>query len=916
MFCTSRSVSALLLSLVACAMGKATSATPRMPFAFAENRGQAAPEVRFTGTGSSFKAWFGKDGVILQQRAATIRETFVGGSFTTIYPEAPLGAQANYLRGNDPHKWQTGVPLYGAIRYGSVWPGIDIRYRANEDSSGGSHVKAEYIVAAGSSPDAIRLRFEGATSVEDDGSLRVHGGEGDLVEDKPFVYQDIGGVRRAVEGSFERHPDGTIGFRISEWDRSYALVIDPSILFSGYFGGSSQDSITAVAIDSAGNVDVAGWSSSTDLPVAAGAHKKSGGGVDAFIASFNPIGAQLRYCTYLGGSGDDRAFGIALDTAQNIYITGQTSSANFPVLSAVQTKLSGSRDAFVAKLNAAGTAFLYSTFLGGTGVDAGNAIAVNAAGAAIIFGDTTSTALAVTSGVFQNRPGGAQDTFVAKLSAAGNSLSFLTFLGGAGNDHAATVRLDPANSIFLGGYTWSANFPVLSAWQARSGGGQDGFVTKLASDGTHLLFSTYLGGSGGTVGAPEQVTSLAIDLLGNVIVGGATPSTNFPVTSQALQTTLGGQSDGFIARFSGAGSLLQSTFVGGTLADSITAIALDYHGDVYATGSTVSEDFPVVRAQQSSRGGNIDAFVVKISPQLSSVVFGTYLGGDGSETGQAIAVDFYGSAVVAGQTSSSNFPVAHTALRAGLPAVVSAFLTKIVPPFNLVFAFEGGGSLYFAHDFWRLTDKWVQYRFGITGDVPVLGDWDGSGVKRIGVFRNGTWYLDIANKNVLDGSVRTVSFGQAGDVPLVGDWTGTGHPSLGLFRAGTFILDLSGHLSGVPTGQSDATFSFGQAGDKPVVADWSGSGTTKVGVYRNGLWLVDYNGDRAYTVADRSYNYGYSGDTPLTGDWDGSGNTNIGVFHGGFFILDYDGDHVFTLPYLNEMIMNFGPGVNAGALIF
>lgn len=890
------------LSFFICAAAHAGTETPRIPLSFAENVGQAAREVRYTGTGPGIRAWFEDRGTILQQGEAAIRTNFVGGAVPRIVAEEPLGAHANYLRGSDPNKWQTGVELYSAIRYRGVWPGVEIRYRAEQDS-----MKADYFVAPGASAGRIRLRFDGRTEIAADGSLRVHGRSGEMVEEKPLVYQEFDGDRRTVEGAFERFADGSVGFRVGPHDDSRELVIDPVILFSGFFGGSSQDSITAVAVDYYRDIVVAGYSSSTDLPTSGAVQPKPGGGVDAFVASFTYTG-QLRYCTYLGGSFDDRAFGLALDGAQNVYITGQTSSTNFPLVSPLQTKLSGSRDAFVAKLSYSGSTLLYSTYLGGTGVDVGNAIAVDSAGEAVVFADTTSTNLAATAGACQSKPGGAQDTFVAKLKPAGNALAFLTYLGGSGIEHSAAVKIDGGGNILLGGYTWSTNFPVAAAWQAHSGGGQDGFVTKLSPTGGNLLFSTYLGGSGGSAGEPEEVNALAIDQLGNVIVGGTTSSANFPVTLGAVQTLLGGQTDGFLTRFNGNGLLLNSTYVGGALGDAIAAVAVDFRGDVYATGTTASLDFPVIRALQPASAGQIDAFVVKTTPTFSSLVWSTYLGGSGSDAGQAIAVDGLTNVVVAGQTGSPDYEVAGTtSLGSGLPSVLSAFVTKITTSWHMLIGWPVNGSLLFLGDSYRNSTSAFAAFFGEAADLPVVGDWDGTGVSRIGVFRNGSWYLDIENKGYIDSTTKIVNFGQAGDIPVVGDWTGTGRLALGLFRAGSFILDLSGHLTGVPTGQNDASFVFGQAGDVPIVADWNGSGTTKVGIFRNGLWLVDFTGTRTYGTA-RAFNYGQAGDVPLTGDWDGSGLAKIGVFREGAWILDYDGDYTWTIPYLNEMVVAFGPG--------
>jgi hypothetical protein len=888
------------------AAGSAISpSSPHMPFSFVENRGQADSSVRYIGTGPEFKAWFNDRGVVLRHGRTTVKILFDGGvasvdaklrpSGIRIGAENPTGARANYIFGSDPRRWRTDLPLYGSIRYAGIWPGVELTYKVDH-----GRLKAEYLAAAGASVEAILLRFEGDPQVRSDGTLRIHGPSGDFVEDKPVLYQSIRGVRKEVAGGFQKVSNGSVGFWTAEYDHTQPLVIDPSILISGYFGGSSEDNITAVGIDALNNVVTAGWTSSNNLPASHGAQSKYAGSVDAFVASFLPNGGGLIYCTYLGGSGDDQALGVALDSARNVYITGFTQSTNFPVVAALQSHLSGTRDAFVAKLNAAGSALVYSTYLGGSGVDTGYAIAVDTTNAATIVGDTTSTNLPVTPGAFQPALGGGQDVFVAKLPAAGTPLTFLTYLGGNGVDHASSVFVAAGGGIKLGGYTWSNNFPTVLPSQPQSGGGQDGFVVRMLPGG-QVNFSTYIGGSG-----DDEVTGIARDPLGNIVAAGNTSSANFPITPGAFQTTFGGQTDGFIATFSSNGPVIYSTFLGGALSDSINGIALDFHGDPYVTGFTSSQDFPVQNPSQNANAGGMDAFVVKLNNTLSSAIFGTYLGGSGSDAGNAIAVDNETSIVVAGQTSSGNFPVAAD-LQNYPSTFLTSFVTKVAPNFTLGTAYGYQGELAFTADPWRVASYVASTTYGEATDLPIVGDWTGTGVKRIGIFRNGTWILDINSDGVIDAGDKTVSFGQAGDVPVVGDWRGTGQIALGLFRQGTFILDLSGHLTGVPTGLSDATFTFGHAGNIPIVADWNGSGTAKVGVFLNGTWLVDYTGGRVVSGLNRTYVYGQAGDLPVVGDWDSSGNPpKIGIYRAGIWILDYDGDNVLTIPGLNEMLVGFG----------
>ena len=376
------------------------AATQQIPFSFVENRGQAETFVRAIGSGPGFKAWFEDDGVVLQQSAATVRIDFVGAlPQPKITLADPLGATANYLHGGDPAHWQTNVPMFNTVNYTGVWPGVAMTFREDK-----TRVKVEYTLAAGADIAGIRLRFDGDATIDAGGNLTVRSSTGEFREAKPVIYQEISKVRTVVSGGFVMTPDGVITFT-AEYDHSHPLVIDPSIQFSGFFGGTGQDNITAVAVNSTFNVIAAGWTSSTDLPALNGVRTANGGGVDAFVANFSPVGGQLVYCTYLGGSGDDRAFGLAVDPSGNTFVTGWTSSANFPVVGGVQSHLSGARDAFVAKLNSSGNALIYSTYLGGSGVDYANAIAVDALGQAVIVGDTTSANLPVTAGAYQRSAG-------------------------------------------------------------------------------------------------------------------------------------------------------------------------------------------------------------------------------------------------------------------------------------------------------------------------------------------------------------------------------------------------------------------------------------------------------------------------------------------------------------------------------
>ncbi len=870
--------------------------SPEIPFSFVANHGQASDDVRFVGNGPGFRAMFRADGVTVHQAAATARLTFAGGARNPRMEVAePLGSTVNYLRGADPSKWLSGLPLYGALLYHGVWPGIDVRFRGESGNA-----KAEYLVAPRTSVDQIRLRFDGVPSLAADGSLVVRTESGVFSEDKPYLYQDRNGHRAEVAGAFRIHPDGTVGFVALDWDKALPLVIDPFILFSGYVGGSAQTNITAMVENSYYNTVVAGWTLSTELTATGGAQAATAGGVDAFVATFSPAGGTMLSCTYLGGSGDDRAFGLAVDSANYIYVTGWTMSRNFPVAHAIQTKLSGSRDAFVAKLNPTATAFVFSTYLGGTGVDSGNGIRLASGNAPVIVGDTTSANLPSTTGSFQRTLGGTQDVFVAKLTPAGTAISMLTYYGGTANEHGAGVALDATDQIAIVGSTFSGNLPVRNAFQARSGGGQDAFVAVFVANGTSLVFSTYLGGSAGSAGAPEQANCVNFAATGRLMVAGTTASTNFPVTTDAAQLTFaGGATDGFIANLNANGTLRRSTYLGGSGDDGINAMMLDPYGSGPVVGGyTTSTDFPTKNPVQSANAGGMDGFLARSS--FSSITHATYIGGSSNDSVNAIAVDSMFNLTVAGSTASTNLPVAGY-MPAFQGATLGAFITKMAGSFSLAAV----APPVFYLDVWHNTGyngpnvTLGAVTYGVSTDIPISGDWNGTGSKLLGVFRSGTWILDSNANGVLDVADKTVSFGQAGDIPVVGDWNGTGRAKLGLFRNGTFILDLSGHLSGTSTGLTDATFTFGQAGDLPVTGDWTNSGTTRVGVFRNGQWLVDFSGTHSAAV---TWTFGQAGDKPVVGNWGGFGES-IGVYRNGIWILDYDLSHTISTA---DMVFSFG----------
>ncbi len=467
---------AVWIGLLVFALAPAASqGRPGLPLFFVPNRGQAPAPVRYLLRSAELSAYFTPAETRLDLQGEMLGIRFAGASANPrLEPLELLPGQVNYLIGNSKANWQTGLPAYGALAYRGLYPGVDLIYGAED-----GRLKSEFRLAPGVDPGLIRWFYEGASAPRGDGQggLIAATPGGELRERKPALYQEIGGRRIPVAGSFRFFADGSVGFQTESYDQGRPLVIDPILSYSTYLGGGGLDSANAIAVDAAGNAYVAGHTDSLNFPTA-NPLRSRGGGVDAFVAKLNPAGNGLIYCTYFGGSGDDRAFGITVDGSGNAYLTGWTYSTNFPVTSGSrQPVLGGGRDAFVAQLNPSGSALLYSTYLGGSGHDSGNAIAVDAAGNAYIAGDTYSTNLPVMNAL-QGSNSGRQDAFVAKLNATGSSLVWSTYLGGYGDERAAALALDLAGNVYLTGGTTSTNFPTYRAIQAANGGGTGRFCRR------------------------------------------------------------------------------------------------------------------------------------------------------------------------------------------------------------------------------------------------------------------------------------------------------------------------------------------------------------------------------------------------------------------------------------------------------
>jgi hypothetical protein len=634
----------------------------KLPLSFEANQGQADRRVKFLSRGRGYTLFLTDDAAILKLQGETkstslkdqdapetdlavLRMKLVGANPTpTVVGVDEQSGKSNYLIGNDASKWHAGVLNYSKVRYQNAYPGIDVIYYGNQQQ-----LEYDFVVAPGANPHAILLDVASDSMGKNSHSapLRI-AGNGDLVVTeqgrelhfgKPAIYQTVAANsadRHAIEGRWVLKGDTKVGFELADYDTTKALVIDPALAYSTYLGGSAFTAIYGVAVDANGNAYVTGGVTSTDFPVTSGAIQK----------------------TYAGG-----------------------------------------HDAFVTKLNKTGNALVYSTFLGGSGVDHGSGIAVDSKGAAYVAGTTSSANFPVTAGAFQQKcdgcGGSAPDGFVSKLNTSGSGLVYSTYIGGSGYEHIAAMTIDASGDAYVTGFSCSTNYPTTAnAFQKTYKGvcnafGGNAVVSELNATGSALVLSTYLGGTGS-----DDANSVIVDSAGSVYLAGYTTSTNFPVTSGAFQTTNHGLNDAFVTKFNSAGSaLLYSTYIGGSDQDQAWGLKVDTNGNAYVVGQTLSANFPVTAAAYQHTCGSCtiakpqtDAFVTKLNPGGSAEVYSTFLGGTGEDVAFAISLGNVGDAFVAGESNSKDFKTTTGAFQPTNPGGTEGFVTH--------FSTAGSSALY------------------------------------------------------------------------------------------------------------------------------------------------------------------------------------------------------------------------------
>jgi hypothetical protein len=651
-----------------------TAAFLRAPLSFEANAGQGPAGYAFLHRGPDAKLLLGASESRMQFQGGALDVKLAGANPAAVIEGLePASGRVNYFLGNEPAHWRSGVGTFGRVRCKAVYPGIDLVYYGRQEM-----LEYDFEVAPGARPEAIQLVFEGARSVAIDerGDLVIKTAAGVVTHRRPVARQTIEGRVQEIPARFQLSQTAPgmwqAGLDVGRYDATQKLVIDPVLIFSTFLGGSRDDQAFGIAVDAQGCVYVCGQTTSTDFPTAGTQRNQNSSGYDVFVSKFSSTGSNLIYSTYLGGNDNDRGFHLAVDASGCAVVVGQTFSINYPISKPFQANYGGGDRDGFITKLSPNGAALVFSSFVG-GSGSDDLTCVAVDPVGNVYaGGNSSSTNFPVLKPFQPANRGNFDSVALKLTPEGAPV-YATYLGGSGRyDSVVGIAVNAVGEAFLTGYTLSPDFPLVAPIQRQSAGGYEAFLCKMNAEGSGLIYSTLLGGSGDDVGR-----SLAVDTEGNAYVAGDTFSTNFP-TVNPMQAANAGRRDAFVAKVNPAGSaLVFSTYFGGS-GEDLGALALDAANNIYLVGLTTSTNLPQLNPLQPGFGGGTwDAFVAKINADGATLAWSSYLGGGANDQGAAIAADRDGNVFIAGATASSDYPLANPLQSKGKGGVYDAFVARI-----------------------------------------------------------------------------------------------------------------------------------------------------------------------------------------------------------------------------------------------
>lgn len=667
-----------------------------LPLAFEANRGQIDDRARCFTRRGHVTTYFTDDAFVVSAEHRTDDEHVSGAALFLTFENCrptpprllePAAGIVNYFRGTDPSGWITDVPTYGRILYSGLYPGVDV-----EVKDGGGVPEYNLLLKPGASLDEVVVRVTGADSLKLDGDeLVATTAKGELRQRIPRTWQIANGVTEDLRASFRLIDGERFGFAVEGRRADADLVVDPVLVFASYLGGAGLDEAHGVAAGEDGTVYVTGRTSSSDFPRSAGCYDNvKNGSYEAFVTKVSADGSALVYSTYLGSNGSDLGEEIAVDSAGFAYVSGWLGGSGFPTIAgSYDTSYNGFADTFVTKLALNGNSLVYSTFVGGSNEDRPNGLALCPDGGIVVVGQTLSTNFPTVAGSQDTSHNGNWDAFVTKLNAAGSALVYSTYLGGNVVDWAFGVAIAPDGAPIVTGGAQSATFPtVAGSYDVGHNGGFDVFVSKFNATGGTLGWSTFLGGAW-----TDQAMSIDVDPSGSAFVTG-TCGFGFPSTPGAFDTANDG-GEAFVTKLSPDGaSLVYSTFLGGASTEQGSGIKVDGLGAAHICGFTNSAGFPITAATYDGSfaggGSPAEGFVTKLGHDGSQLVFSTFVGSALNDECRAIALDPADNSFVVGITQG-DYGAAAGSIDSSHNGAEDGFLLKLdLSPAALVQALAPG----------------------------------------------------------------------------------------------------------------------------------------------------------------------------------------------------------------------------------